>query len=86
MASDSKRSGPGRRLAFLGSRRWLRWLLIVAGIGSLLVGAGVAVAALWAFTILPRSLPSVSALETFQPLVGTKIYDDNDELVTELHV
>ena len=58
----------------------------MAGIGSLLVGAGVAVAALWAFTILPRSLPSVSALETFQPLVGTKIYDDNDELITELHV
>src|SRR6266850_2437065 len=86
MVSDTKRSGPGRRLAFLGSRRWLRWLLIVTGIGSLLVGAGVVVAALWAFTILPRSLPSVSALETFQPLVGTKIYDDNDELVTELHV
>ena len=61
-------------------------LLIVAGIISLLVGSGVAVAALWAFTILPRSLPSVTALETFQPLVGTKIYDDNDELITELHV
>jgi penicillin-binding protein 1A len=58
----------------------------VAGIISLLVGSGVAVAALWAFTILPRSLPSVTALETFQPLVGTKIYDDNDELITELHV
>src|ERR1700752_1909575 len=86
MASETKRSGPRRRLAFLGSRRWLRWLLIVAGIGSLLVGAAVAVAAVWVFTILPRSLPSVSALETFQPLVGTKIYDDNDELITELHV
>jgi 1A family penicillin-binding protein len=86
MASDTKRSGPGRRRAFLGGRRWLRWLLIVAGIGSLLVGTGVAVAAVWAFTILPRSLPSVTALETFQPLVGTKVYDDNDELLTELHV
>src|SRR5215470_8500514 len=86
MASEKKRSGPRRRLAFLGNRRWLRWLLIVAGIGSLLVGAAVAVAAVWVFTILPRSLPSVSALETFQPLVGTKIYDDNDELITELHV
>jgi len=58
----------------------------VAGILSLLLGAGAAVAALWAFTILPRTLPSVTALETFQPLVGTKIYDDNDELITELHV
>jgi len=51
-----------------------------------MVGAGVAVAALWAFTILPRTLPSVTALETFQPLIGTKVYDDNDELITELHV
>ncbi len=68
------------------ARRWLRRLLIVAGILSLLLGAGAAVAALWAFMILPRTLPSVTALETFQPLVGTKIYDDNDELITELHV
>jgi penicillin-binding protein 1A len=59
---------------------------MAAGIVSLLFGAGVAVAALWAFTILPRTLPSVTALETFQPLIGTKIYDDNDELITELHV
>jgi penicillin-binding protein 1A len=58
----------------------------VAGIVTLLVGTGAAVAALWAFTILPRTLPSVTALETFQPLIGTKIYDDNDELITELHV
>src|SRR5207244_2634783 len=36
--------------------------------------------------ILPRSLPAVSALETFQPVQGSKIYDDNDELITELHV
>ena len=43
-------------------------------------------AALWAFTILPRSLPSVTALESFQLLQGTKVYDDNDELVTELHM
>ena len=68
------------------ARRWLRLLLMVAGILSLLLGAGAAVAALWAFTILPRTLPSVTALETFQPLIGTKIYDDNDELITELHV
>ena len=64
-------AGAGRALAaWARRRRWLRRLLIVAGIGSLLVGTGVAVAALWAFTILPRSLPSVTALETFQPLVG----------------
>jgi len=84
MASED--TVPARRRFRLGGRRWLRYLLIVAGIVSLLVAAGGAVAALWAFTILPRTLPSVTALETFQPLVGTKLYDDNDELITELHV
>ena len=52
----------------------------------MLIGAGVVVAAVWAFAVLPRGLPSVTALETFQPLQGTKLYDDNDELITELHV
>ena len=75
-----------RWLPSLSGHRWLRMLLIVVGLVSLLVVSGVAVAALWAFTILPRSLPSVTALETFQPLQGSKIYDDNDELLTELHV
>jgi penicillin-binding protein 1A len=58
----------------------------VLGVVSLLVGSAVAVAALWAFTILPRSLPPVTALESFQPIIGSKIFDDNDELITELHV
>src|SRR5687768_84455 len=69
-----------------GSRRWLRLFLMVVGVSSLAVALAVGVAALWAFTILPRSLPSVTALETFQPLAGTKLYDDNDEILTELHV
>ena len=69
-----------------GSRRWLRLFLMVVGVSSVAVALVVGVAALWAFTILPRSLPSVTALETFQPLAGTKVYDDNDELITELHV
>jgi len=86
MASEKKEPRADRKAPRPRPRRWLRTLLIVAGIISLLVASGVAVAALWAFTILPRSLPSVTALETFQPLVGTKIYDDNDELITELHV
>jgi 1A family penicillin-binding protein len=70
----------------LWRRRWFRRVLIGIGgltlLGVLVVGA----AALWAFTILPRSLPSVTALETLQPIQGTKIYDDNDEAITELHV
>ena len=89
MASDDT-APPRRRFRLTGfrftGRPWLRLTLIAAGIVSLLVAAGMAVAALWAFTILPRTLPSVTALETFQPLIGTKIYDDNDELLTELHV
>src|SRR5262245_32307348 len=67
-------------------RRWFRGTLIGVGAVTLLFVIVVGVAALWAFTILPRSLPSVTALETLQPIQGTKIYDDNDEPLTELHV
>src|SRR5881409_902746 len=84
MASETNPVG-GRRFA-PGRRRWLRIFLMVVGIGSLIMASAAGVAALWAFTILPRSLPSVKTLETFQPLQGTKVYDDNDELLTELHV
>src|SRR6058998_2746713 len=84
MASETNPVG-GRRFA-PGRRRWLRIFLMVVGIGSLIMATAAGVAALWAFTILPRSLPSVKTLETFQPLQGTKVYDDNDELLTELHV
>jgi len=66
--------------------RWLRRLLIGLGVLTLLGGAAGAVAALWAFTILPRSLPPVTALESFQPAQGARIYDENDELITEFHV
>ncbi|HEY3098291.1 MAG TPA: PBP1A family penicillin-binding protein [Methylomirabilota bacterium] len=84
MASETNPVG-GRRFA-PGRRRWLRIFLMIVGIGSLVMATAAGVAALWAFTILPRSLPSVKTLETFQPLQGTKVYDDNDELLTELHV
>src|SRR5438105_6916413 len=66
--------------------RWLRVALIAIGGLTLLAGSAVGVAALWAFTILPRSLPSVTALETLQAIQGSKLYDDNDEFLTELHV
>src|SRR5947209_6897271 len=86
MTSEDKAAG-GRRFAPpSGRRRWLRIILMLVGIGALILASAAGVAALWAFTILPRSLPSVTALETFQPLQGTKVYDDNDELLTELHV
>ena len=65
--------------------RWLRGLLIgllaVGGLGVLALGAF----ALYVLIILPRSLPSVAALENYEPIQGTKVFDDNDELLTELH-
>src|SRR5438552_6870435 len=85
--TSEKNPVAGRRFAPpSGRRRWLRIVLMVVGLGTLILASAAGVAALWAFTILPRSLPSVTALETFQPLQGTKIYDDNDEPLTELHV
>src|SRR5204863_7675951 len=79
---QAERGGAGRP----GLHRWLRRALIGLGVVTVLVAAAGGAAALWAFMILPRSLPAVSALETFQPIQGTRIYDDNDELLTELHV
>lgn len=82
----ARQSEDGERTRPSGVRRWVRRALIGVGMLTLLVGIAGGVAVLWAFTILPRSLPPVSALETFQPVLGSKLYDDNDELITELHV
>src|SRR5438445_692279 len=85
--TSEKNPVAGRRFAPpSGRRRWLRIVLMVVGLGTLILASAAGVAALWAFTIFPRSLPSVTALETFQPILGTKVYDDNDERRTELHV
>ncbi|MBI4241170.1 MAG: PBP1A family penicillin-binding protein [Candidatus Rokubacteria bacterium] len=67
-------------------RSWPRRLAVVVGIAFLLGALGVGVSVLWAFTVLPRSLPSVTALETIQPIQGSKLYDENDELISEFHV
>ena len=85
MAVATDRS-PGPPKPPLWRRRWFRRVLVGLGGLTLLSLLVVGAAALWAFTILPRSLPSVTALETLQPIQGTKIYDDNDEPITELHV
>jgi penicillin-binding protein 1A len=67
-------------------RRWLRWIVVpvvvVLAVGVLAAG----VSAFWVLTILPRSLPSVTQLESFEPSVGSKVYDENDEQITEFHV
>ena len=85
-ARNAKPRGENERGSNSSLQRWVRRSLIGVGVVTLMLGSVVGVAALWAFAILPRSLPQVSALETFQPIQGTKIYDDNDELLTELHV
>ena len=82
----AERADAGSRRGVERRRPWLRGLLIGAGLLTLFVVALAGVGALWAFTILPQSLPSVTALEKLEPLKGTKIYDENDELLTELHV
>src|SRR5215472_10696221 len=67
-------------------RRWLRFLLISFAFVLAAVALAVGVSAIWVLTILPRSLPSVASLESFDESVGTKVYDENDEQITELHV
>ena len=67
-------------------RRWLHLALIVVGVAAGLGALTVGVSAFWILTVLPRSLPSVSALENFQPSQGTRVFDDNDEMITEFHV
>lgn len=88
MPSDGPQHGQRGRRGAAGRprRRWLRRALIAIGLLTLLGTTAVGVAALWVFTILPRSLPAVTALENFQPVQGARIYDENDELLTELHV
>src|SRR6266705_5744152 len=67
-------------------RRWLRWigvpLVALLAVGVLATG----VSAFWVLAILPRSLPSVTQLESIEPSVGSRIYDETDELITEFHV
>src|SRR4030095_464717 len=75
-----------RRAKRLPRRRWLRTFVFALFILFLLGGLGAGLAALWVFTILPRSLPPVTALENFEPVQGSRIFDDTDELITEFHV
>src|SRR5262249_25348063 len=72
--------------AVLRRRRWIRWLLMAVLVVVLVSGLGVAASAFWGLTILPSSLPSLTQLENFHASEGTKAYDDNDALNTELHV
>jgi penicillin-binding protein 1A len=84
MADQPRRKPPSKPPR--SRRRWIRLLLVplvvILAVGVLAAG----VSAFWVLTILPRSLPSVTQLESFEPSVGSKIYDENDEQITEFHV
>jgi penicillin-binding protein 1A len=67
-------------------RRRLRRIALIVGLALLVVVSTGAAAVLWAFTVLHRSLPSVTALETIQPLQGTQVFDENDEPISEYQV
>lgn len=76
---SAKRASRGRPRVLRGL---LIGLLALGGLGVLAAGA----AAFYVLTVLPRTLPSVAALENYDPIQGTKVFDDNDELITEFHV
>ncbi len=64
----------------LPSWRFVRWLLAVAVLLVVIATAGLA---LGAYVFWPTDLPSVRALEEYAPTPGTKVYADDDELLTE---
>ncbi len=75
-----------RKRAAPRGRRVVRGLAIAALAIGLLVVLTTGVSAFWVLTILPRSLPAVSGVERFDPSEGTKVYDENDEVITEFHL
>lgn len=79
------RIGSSRRIRST-PRRWPQ--RVALGLASVFILGilGVAASAFWVFTVLPGSLPSVTELETFQPIQGSRLYDDNDELIAEFQV
>jgi penicillin-binding protein 1A len=73
------------RLSQKGRNR-VRRVARILGLVALLGTVGVAASTLWALAVLHRSLPSVTELEHIQPIHGARIYDENDEPVTEFQV
>lgn len=76
-SASSRRSRPRRS-------PWRRWVLKSILFLLVLGLTGAMGSALWAFTILPRELPSVKALEEFTPIQGARLYSDEDEPLTEI--
>src|SRR5262249_44916581 len=67
-------------------RRWLRWivvpLVVILSVGVLAAGGS----ALLGLTILPPPPPPPAPLQRLVARVGSKVYDEKDEQITELHV
>src|SRR5262245_61241261 len=77
-----QREGPPRQTR----RSILRWLAISLAAVVVLGVVAASAATFWALTHLPRPLPSVTRLESVDPSEGSKVFDDNDEQITEFHV
>ena len=81
-----QRAAPGsrrRRWRFVPSRpswRVVRWILLPLLLLAVLAVAGVAVAA---YVYWPTDLPPAKALEEYTPSVGSRVYADDDEFLTE---
>jgi penicillin-binding protein 1A len=79
----SPRAAPDRhrrRWRWLPPWRIVRWILLPLLLLVVLAVAGVAVAA---YVYWPTDLPPVKALEEYTPSVGSRVYGDDDEFLTE---
>ena len=75
--------GQRRRWRFVPSWpswRVVRWILLPPLLLAVLAVAGVAVAA---YVYWPTDLPPAKALEEYTPSVGSRVYADDDEFLTE---
>ncbi len=68
------------RLRLLPPWRVVRWVLLAFALVLVFAATGLAVTA---YLYWPTDLPSVKALEEYTPSIGTKVYADDDELLTE---
>jgi penicillin-binding protein 1A len=81
-ARGASRSAATNRLRRWGRSAWrvARWGLLAVVVLAVLAAASLAVAA---YVFWPTDLPPVKALEEYAPSLGTKVYADDDELLTE---
>ncbi len=74
--------GARRRRRVLPRPSWraVRWVLLALVVVSVLASAAVAVAA---YVFWPTDLPPAKALEEYTPSVGSRVYAEDDEFLTE---